>query len=75
MADGWWAGPGLVLGRWPEPGNRPDQSLRLSRRLALGSRVDPGGGLVLGVHAAIGTGSLLGERRDHCGDRPVFKVS
>jgi hypothetical protein len=59
-AGGWSCG----LGWTRVPGRRPD----------LGNRVDRGGSLIFGVRAAIGLGPLAGERRDHCGDGPVFKV-
>jgi hypothetical protein len=44
------------------------------RRLNGGNRVDRGGSLIFGIRAAIGLGPLAGERCDHCGDGPVFKV-
>ena len=46
----------------------------LRRRLGLGDRVDPGGGLVLGVGSAIGRGRLLGQSGDHRGDGSVLEV-
>jgi hypothetical protein len=51
-------GPGLVSGRRPE----------------LGNRVERGGSLIFGVRTAIGLGPLGGERCDHGGDGPVFKI-
>ena len=68
------AGPGLVLGRWLELGDRRGLGLGLSWRPAIGNLVDPGGGSVFGVRGAIGAGPLLDHGSDHGGDRPVFKV-
>jgi hypothetical protein len=48
--------------------------LGLRRRLGLGDRVNPGGGLVGGVSSAIGRGRLLGQGGDHRGDRSVLEV-
>ena len=55
-------------------GNRLDPGLGFSRTTALGNRVDPGGGPVLGIGRAIDLGLLLGQGGDHGGDRPVFEV-
>jgi hypothetical protein len=34
--------------------------------MGLGNRVDPGGGLIFGVQAAISLGPLAGQGSDHC---------